>query len=290
MGSNLISVPPTLNPGQAFCLSPGIGSQPVKRQAEHTGKLAIPFDRQDAYPAEDLPPIEKESTMHGHFVLSVLLSLACVATTCAAGPQDDPAPAPPGLNLVGPALINNEALTNSDSAITAQPSIAKPRYVGYRGFETQHRSDDCNCCAEYFGGFGPLWETYCADKHRCWGAAAACGPSSCYPRCGLGCRIGCAPPLFSGYYRKAFRARCHRFDCCVGPSCDYDCGAPAMSEPLEMTPQEAAEPAEPTPAQPEQSVEPAPAPPPAPPDATPAMNTSSRRSWLQKKRLGALPR
>ena len=66
------------------------------------------------------------------------------------------------MNLDGPALINDEALTNSGSVITVQPAVAGPRYVAYRGLETQHRSDDCNCCGEYFGGFGSLWETYCA--------------------------------------------------------------------------------------------------------------------------------
>jgi hypothetical protein len=227
--------------------------------------------------------------MHGHFVLSVLLSLVCVSSTYAAGPQDDPAPVPPDMNLDGPALINDEAFTNSDSVISAQPAVTRPRYVTYRGFEAQHRSDGCNCCAEYFGGFGPLWETYCADKNRCWGAAAACGPSPCYPRCGFGCRVGCAPPLFSGYYWQAVRTRFHRPSCCATSSCDCDCAAPAMSEPVETTPQEATpqevtQPAEPTPAQPEQSVEPAPTPPPAPPDATtPATNTSSRRNWLPKR-------
>jgi hypothetical protein len=232
--------------------------------------------------------------MPGKFVLSVLLSLVCVTTTYAAGPQDDPAPVPPGMNLDGPALINDEALTNSNSVITDQPTVTRSRYVAYRGFEAQHRSDGCNCCAEYFGGFGPLWETYCADKSRCWGAAAACGPSPRYPRFDFGCRAGCAPPLFSGYYWQALRARCHRPGWFGTPACDCDCAASATSEAAEATPQEPAEPGpaaptEPTPAQPEQSVAPAPTPPPAAADATPATNISSRRNWLQK-RVGAPPR
>ena len=71
--------------------------------------------------------------MHGHFVLSVLLSLACVASTYAAGPLDDPAPVPPNMNLDGPALINDEALTNSGTVISVQPAVAGPRHVAYRG-------------------------------------------------------------------------------------------------------------------------------------------------------------
>lgn len=232
--------------------------------------------------------------MYGHFVLSVLLSLACVASTYAAGPRDDPAPVPPSMNLDGPALINDEALTNSGTAITVQPAVAGPRHFAYRGLETPHRSDDCNCCGESFGGFGSLWETYCADRNRCWGAGAACGPSPCYPRCGSGCRTA-YPPLFTGCHWQALKTRFHRPNCCAAPSCDCDSAATVVSEPVDATPQEAAEPAaptpaDPTPAQPDESLQPAPTPPPAPPDAKQAQSTSSRRAWLQQRRAGPLPR
>jgi hypothetical protein len=244
----------------------------------------LPFT---AFLVTELPQVEKESTMHGHFVLSVLLSLACVASTCAAGPDDDPPPIPPSIILDGPALINDQALTDSGPAMPVQPAAAGPRHFAYRGFETRYRSDDGNCCAEYFGGFGPLWETYCADKNRCRGPAAACGRSPCYPSCGFGCRAGCATMLDRSR-RQIPRARIHGPGCRATPACDCDSAAPA-TEPVESTTQEVGEPAAPTPAQPDESVQPAPTPPPDPPAAKEPVSTSSRRGWMQR-RAGSLPR
>lgn len=228
--------------------------------------------------------------MYGHFALSMLLSLACVAATYAAGPQDDPAPVPPDMNLDGPALIQDEAWTTSSSACPEQSACVRPRYAAYRGQAMRHQFGDSNCCAEQFGGFGPLWETYCADKNRCCGAATACGPSTRYPRFeDCGCRARCAPPLLSGYYWQALRARFQRSDCCTFPSCDCDCTTPTMFESDEAALQQAVPPAEPSPAMPDEADQLVPAPPPGPPEPTPATSTSSRRSWMQK-RVDALPR
>lgn len=226
--------------------------------------------------------------MRGHLVLFVLLCLMCDAPTRAAGPADDPIPVPPGMILDGPALTNDQTLTDSGPMVSVLPATASPRHVAYRGFETPQRSDDCNCCGEYFGGFGPLWETYCADKHRCWGAAAACGSSRCYPSCGTGGRPRCAP-LFNGSRWQMMRARICGAACRLVPSSDCDCAAPAMMEPDDATSEEVGEPAAPTPAQPDESVQPVPSPPPDPPAADEAVTTSSRRGWLQQ-RGGGLPR
>ena len=66
--------------------------------------------------------------VNGHLVLSVLLSLAFVASTRAAGP-DDPAPAPsfaPNESV----LLNDQAAPSLDPALEAQPVSAGPRHDG----------------------------------------------------------------------------------------------------------------------------------------------------------------
>jgi hypothetical protein len=226
--------------------------------------------------------------MRGPLVLYVLLSLTCVAPTCAASPGDDPAPVPPSTNLDGPALPSDEALIDSGPTMSALPATTGPRHLAYRGFETAQQSDDCRCCSEYFGGFGPLWGTYCADKHRCCGAAVACGSSRCCPRSGLGCRAECAP-LSVGSRWQLMRLRIAHPGCRIVTSCDCDSAVPAVATPAEATSEGVDQPAEPTPAQLEKSAEPAPPTPPDPPNAQETITTSSRRGWSQQ-RGGRLPR
>lgn len=229
--------------------------------------------------------------MRGHLVLIVLLGLLCVHPTYAAGPTDDPVPVPPGMNLSGPALANNPTLMESDPAVSVLPTALHPPHVGsHPGYGAQRKSDDCDCCAEYFGGFGPLWETYCADRQRCWGITAACESSRCYPsfRDCLGCRARPSPLLESCRF-PALRARLSGPACRRMPSCSCDDAAPAeMMMPAETATHEIGEPAQPTPAQPEEAVEPEPSPPSDPPAAHEPVVTSSRRGW-SPQRTGRLP-
>lgn len=226
--------------------------------------------------------------MRGHLVLYVLLSLACVAPTCAASPGDDPPPVPPSTVLDGPALSSDQALIDSGPATSVLPATMGPHHRAYRGYVAPQVSEDCRCCSEHFGGFGPLWETYCADKHRCCGAAVGCGSSRCCPQSGFGCRAECAP-LSVGPRWQLLRLRIAHPGCRVVTSCDCDSAVPATAEPAETTSQGVEQPAEPTPAQPEKSAEPAPPAPPDSPNAPETVTTSSRRGW-SPQRGGRLPR
>lgn len=230
-----------------------------------------------------------------YVILLVLLSLALVGTASAVGP-DDAVPTP-GITLDGPTLAQDEAFSHSGAVIPAQPTSAGPRHVVYRQWaETRPYDAEKRCCAEHFGGFGPLWESYCSDRNRCCGAATGCEPAECYPtlRCGL------FPPRL-GLHRHPVRVRLHGpgCGCSSGAACDCACGAGmteagagAMTpEPAQSPQPEPAAPAEPTPEQPEPAVDPAPPPPPPePPAAQEAKNGSSRRGWLQRRPMSVYPR
>ena len=73
------------------------------------------------------------------------------------------------------------------------------------------------CCDEYFGGFGPLWDSYCADRFSCCANVCAdthCRPKLFRPLCGICRGRGCD----------------HCDACCTpAPSCDCE---PGVSEPL----------------------------------------------------------
>lgn len=122
------------------------------------------------------------------------------------------------------------------------------------------------CCADYFGGYGPLWGSYCCDKQRGWGApAAACAP----------CR-GCRPILGA-------RARGHVCNACGAACCEAatacDCTGPApMLPPEDEQPQPAIPPEPAPPAVPSESA--ASARPKFSPITTPAK--SSRRGWKER--------
>jgi len=86
------------------------------------------------------------------------------------------------------------------------------------------------CCADYFGGFGPLWDSYCCDKQR------GCGTAACAP-----CR-SCRP-------LRGARARFHAHATCGGACCEAapgcDCAGPAPMLPLAEEQQEEAVPMQP---------------------------------------------
>lgn len=255
--------------------------------------------------------------MRGLVVLSLIFSLVCLAPTYAVGPEDDPVPAPPSV-LDGPALSNGQVMMEDGPVATVLPVTAGPHHMAYRGMRAAQ--NDCNCCGEYFGGFGPLWETYCADKKcGCWGATAACGSPRCYPSfrsCfGLSARCRCTP-IFTGCRWQMMRARLCNIGCRKVTSCDYgcDCAEPVMTDPVAPMPEEADQPVEPTPvepapvqmvpvepapvepapiepapiepapiepAQPDPALQPEPAPPAAPPAPAEPVPTSARRGWGQ---------
>lgn len=232
--------------------------------------------------------------MHRYLVLLfLLLSLAFIGPASAAGPDD--AAFTPGVMLDGPALVQDEAFSHSGAAIRVQPASVGLRHPGYRTWAAARPTEaDSRCCAEYFGGFGPLWETYCADRNQPCGAAAACVPARCGPpqRCSL-------LPLRWGACRQPVRVRLHGSSCgcCSGSACDY-VPAAAMTEQAdaERTPPDPAEVPQadeetPAPVQPDPALEPAPpAPPPEPPAAEEAKNASSRRGWLQRWTAPMFPR
>lgn len=222
--------------------------------------------------------------MDGRFILSVLLSLVIVASTRAAGP-DDPAPVP---NFAPDAsvLFNDPAPPKLDPVIDAQPARGGSYPYSSRGEYAQRPAiDEGNCCAEYFGGFGCLWETYCADRRRGCGAAACgvtgCRPMPVYPS--LRCAIG-LPGAVNGPRLLTPRTRIHRSGCRVTPcDCGCDTESPAMTRPGEMAPQEVGAPAEPTPAAPDDSIQPAPPPTLDVPDVQEAKSVSSRRNWQYRR-------
>ncbi len=230
-----------------------------------------------------------------YVILVVLLRLVLAGSTSAVGP-DDAVPTP-GIMLDGPTLAQEEAFSDSGTVIPAQPTSAGPRHLVYRNWaETRPRDTDPRCCAEHFGGFGPLWESYCADRNRGCGAVTACEPARCHStlRCGL------SPPR-QGVCRQPVRVRLHGLGCgcssgaacdCAGDGALTEVGAePTAQEPVESSQPEPAAPVAPAPAQPEPAVEPGPPPPlPEPPAAQEAKNTSSRRGWLQRRPTSVCPR
>ena len=72
-------------------------------------------------------------------------------------------------------------------------------------------------CADHLGGFGPLWDSYCADKHRCRGCATARGAVIACP--GI-CHV--PAPTFSGpSWWHGMRSRMQRqLPCGSGGTCD----------------------------------------------------------------------
>jgi hypothetical protein len=227
--------------------------------------------------------------MHGHLVLSVFLGLAIMASTYAAG-SDDPAPAP-NFPPNGSVLLNDQVPPSLDPALDAQPASAGPYHNGDRGYYAQHSAidegtvDKGNCCAEYFGGFGCLWETYCADRHRGCGAVggrvSGCRPMPVYPS--LRCAIGRPLALDrSGWQTR--RTRIHRPGCRVTPcDCGCDTASAAVIGPSETAPQEVGVPLEPIPAEPYEATEPAPPPTLDTPDVPEVKNASSRRNWPHRQ-------
>ena len=97
---------------------------------------------------------------------------------------------------------------------------------------TRHRMATASAVRDYFGGFSPLWETYCADKNRCWGAVL--WPVPCHPRCGSGCRAADAHGCVHGC-RGTRRRRFHRPGYCRPCRRAIVTAAPPV-RPVEATP------------------------------------------------------
>ncbi len=154
-----------------------------------------------------------------------------------------------------------------------QPRMAHRGY--YRAIREGMR--DHACCADYFGGFGPLWESYCADKQRgcCASACAsvrACAPAALCDSCTLRSRL---PSL----HLRGLHAR-QECDPCGTATVACDGGASgsvrASGDPLNIgSPPEPTEAHEPT-----QGATPSDVDSPANEPAKPV--TSARRGWLNR--------
>ena len=126
------------------------------------------------------------------------------------------------------------------------------------------------CCGDYFGGFGPLWESYCADRlYGCFGkgcSSSACSTSDCTarkwrPLCGICRGRGCA-------HCDACAVTVDSCDC-AGPNAGVITESPTtdIGAPPEVAPPQAAEPTAQTP-QTEFPV-------------SSERQTSSRRGWVR---------
>lgn len=215
--------------------------------------------------------------MQGPLVLRLLLSLAFVGATNAAGP-DEPVLAP--------------AVVTDDSVLMTQPELQPNTFAAPDA--SCPCTDDGRCCGNLVGPFRCLWDTYCADRRECW--RKACGQDSgCRSQCGA-CygTAGRALVVVNGTSCSVRKGRLHRAGCHVS-NCDGCCGG-AVGVAEEAAPFKNEAPAEPTPAdaggQPaaalnppesEESLQP------NPPAAfeTPTTNdmksASSRRTWWLKR-------
>jgi hypothetical protein len=179
--------------------------------------------------------------------------------------------------------------------LAPQPYV--PGSYGRNGYLDPQADRKCQC-AQYFGGYGPLWENYCYEQRlgrlhkgcRCRGCreSADCGPD---------CTVG-VQPLFNG--KRLHRNRC---DCCDEPSCHVprlrrplrrkafdtqsscDCLGPVTeSYPMEVSPGKIGAP--PGPEAPEIDVDQVAPPPPV--NVEVSNMISSRRTWTPRT-VGLLP-
>ncbi|MHB8864726.1 MAG: hypothetical protein ACYC6N_20155, partial [Pirellulaceae bacterium] len=215
---------------------------------------------------------------------------------------DDPVPAP-NFESDESILLNDHEFPSLGPAHEVKAVKAVPHHYDYRGYAQHSSRYDEKCCAESFGGFGCLWESYCADRQRgC--RTAGCGTNDCGTEA---CRqMPCYPSFRSavGLSHKAHRScrptRRAREVCtsCRTLPCDGGCdgGSSMIIGPGELTPQEVREPPGSAPMEPERALEPPsspdppdnsiePDPPPSldVPEAQGASSNSSRRSWLNRR-------
>lgn len=101
------------------------------------------------------------------------------------------------------------------------------------------------CCAQHFGGFGPLWDSYCADKQRCCFDEQRCCAETCAPAAPC---LPCMPRAWPKLRRRHTHAQC---DVCTGSACD---GTNSGTVAPEQAPLDIGQPPNPQP-QPEPAVE-----------------------------------
>ena len=132
---------------------------------------------------------------------------------------------------------------------TGQRPTWKEKCAYYRS--VRQGFDRGPCCADYFGGFGPLWDTYCADKQRCGSTSCASNAS---------CQSCTVRPRLQVRHRRV-RSQC---DSCGGAGTTCDCMGSGQALPSD---------AQFDIGQPPQPVQPTPADTPSP--ATPQLDTSA---------------
>ncbi len=231
--------------------------------------------------------------MRPNLVLFALLAVVLATSTHAAPPSPwtRVAQQPSDIDLA-------PAATDQQTTIMQQPMEAaiapQPYAMGSYGYADQQTARKCQC-AQYFGGYGPLWETYCSEKGRCGlKGAAGCGCGQSVP-CASGCSTG-IKPLFKGkrLYRGGCEASCcDQGDChtprlrmprrrkaCGHVNVGCDCTSPTTKQ-MEVAPDGIGSPPAPEPSSDEQIA-------PPPPLNVEATAPSARRTWSTHT-VGLLP-
>ncbi len=244
------------------------------------------------FPLDGTPRIEKELTMYKHLVYALLLLCATGAWAYGQDPdlQASDANSPPSGPALSPAptpvdQASNQALSFDEScgcqsttscapygSVYQRPSL-KEKCAYYRAIRQSYRDEPC--CGDYFGGFGALWESYCADKQRGCGCETACEPAAACPPA-IGCRNGATKVRLPVLHFRGMRARHH----CAEGDVTCDCASAGVGMP-EDAPLEIGTPPSPTEAAP--AAEPAASPQlDASHDPPPEKTTSARRGWIQR--------
>lgn len=167
----------------------------------------------------------------------------------------------------------SQAIEMPCSTCGPQPRMSHHGY--YRAVREGMR--DQQCCADSFGGFGPLWESYCADKQRgCCASACtrvqACAPAALCDPCTLRSRL---PSL----HLRGLRVH-QQCDHCGAANASCDGDVPGSTR-VKADPLNIGQPPEPTEAQESsQGVTPPEVDSPASEPAKPV--TSARRGWLNR--------
>jgi hypothetical protein len=195
-------------------------------------------------------------------------------------PAISPAPAAADHSLA----LSDGCGCQTEAPCTACGAPARMRHHGYYRAMRQSMTDN-ECCADCFGGFGPLWETYCADKQRCCGQPC-CGAAAC--ECVTVCEPAapCTPgpckslrSRLSSLHLRGLHAN-RQCDGCGAATASCDCDASESTIPKSgqlnignpPVPSEAQQP----------SVSPTPSDGDKPADEPANKVTSARRGWLNR--------
>jgi hypothetical protein len=233
---------------------------------------------------------ERSPTMRPNLVLFALLAVVLTTSALAAPPSS--------MNRATQEQADVDLAPADESVVVDQQPMAgaiapQPYAMGsYGGYMDSQAARKCQC-AQYFGGYGPLWETYCYEKHMCGLKGArrcGCGQTAA---CGHGCSTG-VRPLFK--CKRLYRGSC---DCCDQPSCHTprlrrplrdkgchveagcDCLGPVTKQ-LEVAPDGMGSPPAPEPSEDGQVT------PPPPVNVEASTAPSSRRAWSSRT-VGLLP-